>query len=226
MSAPALATFVDRYTMRHVRVFPHSIERVWDAITDDAQVSRWMGFPVVLDLRVGGRCVWGPPKRVYFETEIARLEPTTRIEHAGVPPSGDGYMLFELAPHADGTRFDFTHRFDPSGSWDEVPDDLGGDLPGGADTPWRPGFVGGFHVMFDMLGNLLDGAPLDRGQAPEDELFGRLVDAWLDRKVGEGELDQAVADRYRVELRLTARWNDLNQIYRQHIRDTIPKEGA
>lgn len=50
----SLATFVDRYTMRHVRIYPHPVERLWEAITDDEQVGKWMGSPITFDLRVGG----------------------------------------------------------------------------------------------------------------------------------------------------------------------------
>ena len=218
-----LATFVDRYTMRHVRVYPHPIDRVWEAITDDEQVGAWMGFPVTFDVREGGRCVWGSPDGPYFETKIEQLEPKTLIEHVGANehPTG-GYMRFELTPHPDGCRFDFTQYFQPGQTWESYPDDLGGDLPGGIDTPWRPGFVGGFHSAFDGLGRVLDGLdPLD-GYVPADQLFGRLVDHWAARKVNEGELSRQVADRYAKELREAACWNDLNEVYRKHIRDTIP----
>lgn len=213
-----LATFIDRRTMRHVRVYPHPIDRVWDAITDDAHVTAWMGFPVSFDLRVGGRCRWGPADRPYFETEIAALEPKTLVEHA----AGDGgSMRFELAPHPDGTRFDFTHRFE-AGSWQEDLDDLGGDLPGGPDTPWRPGFVGGFHIAFDGLGRLLDGADPADGREPKDRTFGRLVDEWLKRRVRDGEFRPDDAERYAKQLRGVAVWNEWNEIYRTHIRDAIP----
>lgn len=221
----SLATFVDRYTMRHVRVLPHPIERVWDAITDDKQVSAWMDFQCTFDVREGGRCIWGPPDGAYFETTIGRLEPMTLIEHVGgdTHPAG-GYMRFELKPHPDGCRFEFTQHFVPGQDWESYPDDLGGDIPGGPGTPWRPGFVGGFHSGFDALEKVLDRRPPHEAWEPSDQLFGRLVDAWLEQKVHNKELSEDVARRYGRELRSTARWNDLNEIYRTHIRDTIPAE--
>ena len=36
----------------------------------------------------------------------------------------------------------FVQHFTPGVVHAETPDDLGGDLPGGPDTPWKPGFVG------------------------------------------------------------------------------------
>lgn len=213
----SLATFVDRNTMRHVRVYPHPVERVWDAITDEEQVSKWMGFEVHFpELRVGATCTWGPLDGAYFETEIVAIDPKTLIEHRG--------MRFELSPHPDGCRFEFTQSFEPGQTYEEIPDDLGGDLPGGLDTPWRPGFVGGFHSAFDGLGRVLDGLPPDHGEEPKDELFGAIVDEWAKQRVAQGHLTQEAADTYRRQLRSVAVWNELNEVYRKHIRETIPAE--
>jgi uncharacterized protein YndB with AHSA1/START domain len=218
-----LATFIDRYTMRHVRIYPHPVERVWDAITDSASISAWMGFPVTLELRLGGRCDWGPGG-MYFRTEIIRLEPTALIEHGSPedPYEDRGYMRFELSPHPDGCRLEFTQHFPRQFRHGAVEGDLGGDLPGGPDTPWRPGFVGGFHAAFDALANVLDNRDPNADSRPADELFGRLVDAWLEQKVAHGEIGSDHALRYAGELRGIACWNELNETYRRHIRDTIP----
>ena len=220
-----LATFVDRYTMRHVRVFPHPIERVWRAITDDTEFSQWFGFDVTFDMRVGGKCVWGT-KQHYFDTEISRFEPITLVEHIapGDMSPDRGYMRFELQPTGDGCRFDFTQRFEPGLPQQYEEDRLGAELPGGPDTPWRPGFVGGFHTAWDNLSNYLNGLPIDAGREPRDELFGRLVDEWLWRKRLEGEFTPDQCERYAKELRGVAAWNDLNEIYKEHIRDTIPAD--
>lgn len=219
-----LATFIDRHTMRHVRVFPHPVERVWRAITDDEEVGRWFGMHVTFDMRPGGRCVWGS-ERSYFETEIGRYEPTTLVEHLA-PGEKDltrWGLRFELKPHEEGCRFEFTQRFDPNAEVGYDSDRLGGDLPGGPDTPWRPGFVGGFHGAWDNLGNYLKGLPLDTNQESQNVYFAQLVDEWLWRKVNEGEFEQDVADRYARELRGVAYWDELNEVYRKHIRDTIPE---
>lgn len=219
-----LATFVDRYTMKHLRVYPHPVDRVWRAITDDKEFSAWFGFQCTFDMRPGGRCQWGPDAH-YFETVIGRLEPKTLVDH--LPPGETDLdrwgMRFQLTDDGDATRFEFTQRFDPKADVGYESDRLGGDLPGGPDTPWRPGFVGGFHGAWDNLANYLDGRALDTGQEPKNTYFGQLVDEWLWRKVNEGEFTQDVADRYARELRGVIHWDEMNEIYREHIRKTIPK---
>jgi uncharacterized protein YndB with AHSA1/START domain len=221
-----LATFVDRYTMRHARIYPHPLDRVWTAITDDKHASVWFGFPVRFNMRVGGICAWGPAQSIFYETKISVLDPKTLVQHDNVPPGDAGYMRFELAEHPDGSRLDFVQHFDPAASFPEYPDPemSGGDLPGGSDTPWRPNFVGGFHAILDNLGNLLDGAPLERGQETSDPFARELIDQWLLRQVRFEGLGEATAAEYRRQLHGTGRWMELNKIYRKHIRKTIPSK--
>lgn len=219
-----LATFTDRYTMKHVRVYPHPIDRVWRAISDTKEFGEWFGFECKFDMRTGGRCQWGPDGN-HFETYIGRFEPKTLIEHLepGETDLDRWGMRFRLTDQDGATRFEFTQRFEPGAEVEDYGDGrLGADLPGGPGTPWRPGFVGGFHGAFDNLANYLDGRPLDAGQEPKNEYFGRLVDEWLWRKVGEGTFSEAEADRYASELRNVIYWDEMNETYRRHIRETIP----
>jgi uncharacterized protein YndB with AHSA1/START domain len=219
-----LATFIDRYTMRHVRIYPHPVDRVWRALTDEAEINQWFGFPVKLDMRIGGICEWGPDGS-FYQTRVSKLEPKTLIEHAGVDPNDEGYQRFELSEHPDGCRFDFTHHFAPAASFEEDRTQAGGDLPGGPDTPWRPGFVGGFHGIWDNLGRFLDDEPVDPGDAPSSTSVREVIDSWLWRNVEAfKEIDRETAERYRKELYNVARWNELNEIYREHIKNTIPSE--
>ena len=50
----ALCRFIDRDTVEYVRTYPHPIERVWNAITDPAQMSIWFG-PIQFEPRLGER---------------------------------------------------------------------------------------------------------------------------------------------------------------------------
>jgi uncharacterized protein YndB with AHSA1/START domain len=59
-----LATFDDRLTMRHTRVFPHPIELVWEAVSEGQHLETWL-LPVSrVEPRLGGAFVltWGSPE--------------------------------------------------------------------------------------------------------------------------------------------------------------------
>ena len=186
-----LATFDDAWTMRHTRLYAHPIERVWQAITDDAQLNRWLLRRVAVDAREGGRCsfTWGgdaeqvgvvrdldPPRRVVYDLETS-------------------FMTFELEEVDEGTQLVFLHRFLP-GAHIEPQDFDGGDQPAGTDSPWRPSFSQGFHVMLDALGMLLD----DEAPAFENVL------EWLG---ATGQNADEIVDRHVT-------------IYREHIRNSCP----
>ena len=55
MSDTALGEVIDGHTLRFVRTVPHSCERVWKAISDEAELRAWMRYPVSFEQRVGGR---------------------------------------------------------------------------------------------------------------------------------------------------------------------------
>ncbi|MEX2228912.1 MAG: SRPBCC domain-containing protein [Dehalococcoidia bacterium] len=214
-----LARFVDRYTMRHERVYPHPRERVWRALTDPAHVRAWF-TEVALDLVEGGRAAFGPAGS-WWETTITALEPPRLIEFAHALPAAEaGYTRFELDEVDGGCRMTFTLHFDPRAAWPAAPHDpLGGDLPGGPDTPWRPGFVGGWHDFFDRLGRVFDGLPADCIRDTSTTQLAAHVAGQLVRDEG---LDAALAERMQVVFAQADRWNELNEIYRRHIIATLP----
>jgi uncharacterized protein YndB with AHSA1/START domain len=218
----SLATFVDRYTMKHVRIYPHPLDRVWAALTEDEHMNKWFGFPVKTDLRVGGVCDWGPGG-AFYRTKISVLEPMTLLQHDHYPEN-NGYMRYELSEHPDGCKFEFIHHFDPKDSFEESPQQqAGADLPGGVDTPWRPNFVGGFHGIWNNLGNYLDGLPLDHGDEPTNEFALEVIESWLWRKTEASRaFTPEQAEQFRTELRNVVRWNEMNVLYRDHIKNTIP----
>src|SRR5688500_18673162 len=51
--------WVDRHTVRYVREWQHSVERVWRAVTEADEVARWFIGPVEIDLRLGGAYKFG-----------------------------------------------------------------------------------------------------------------------------------------------------------------------
>jgi hypothetical protein len=108
------------------------------------------------------------------------------------------HMRFELHGIAGGTRLyfidsypaDFRHA-------DDMSRDAGGDLPGGPDTPWRPGFMAGFLIALVNLDAYV------AGQGPTLEDAEEMV-----KRVHAGEHGSD--------------WLQLTDEYRKLIRETIP----
>jgi uncharacterized protein YndB with AHSA1/START domain len=153
-----LATFVDRLTMVYERHYSHPIEDVWDAVSTGEQLDVWMLPESRVERRLGGACAfgWGGSASDPNATngEVTVFEPNAAIQYTF--EDGESYMRFDLEPAGDGTRLLFTLRFAPNENPAEEPW-TGSDLPAGPDTPWRPGFVAGYHEFLDDLYGYLQG---------------------------------------------------------------------
>ena len=216
MAEAELARFIDRFTMEYVRTYPHPIERVWRAITDPAEFRVWF-IKGEIELREGGAYRFESGD---FSGKVLKIEPPRliRFSHASNPTQA--YFQYELSAADGGTRMRFVQHFAPGGRYTPVPDDLGGDLPGGPDTPWMPGFVGGWHEHFDSLADVLDGVG-PGSRLPSTE-FTALAGAWVNEGVKSGRIEPKRAPGLVLSFRRTERWNELNKIYRAHIKATIP----
>lgn len=209
-----LARFIDRFTIEYVRVYPHPIARVWRAITDPSEFRVWF-IAGKLDLRVGGAFRFGDDG---FTGTVLEIEPPRRIRFGG-PTGPGGYFQYELGEVAGGTRMRFVQHFPPGGVYTAVPDDLGGDLPVPG-TPWKPGFVGGWHEFWDALADYLDGVAVGSRLPATD--FNILSDAWARKMERMGAFTDKQAARAALSLRRHERWNELNKIYRAHIKAALP----
>lgn len=218
MADAELARFIDRWTMEYMRVYPHPIERVWRAITDPTEFRAWF-IPGALDLHQGGAYRFGPEGSTDFAGMVLAIEPP-RLIRLGGPTESRGYFQYELAEVSGGTRMRFVQQFPPDGVYAETPDDLGGDLPGGPGTPWKPGFVGGWHEFWDSLGDYLDGVATGSRLPPTE--FGAIAAAFARDMIKSGRMDAKQARRLVLGLRRQERWNELNKIYRAHIKATLP----
>jgi uncharacterized protein YndB with AHSA1/START domain len=226
MAAAELARFVDRFTMEYVRVYPHPIERVWRAIVEPEEFGVWF-IPGRLDPRVGGRYWFGDDG---FQGAVQAIEPP-RLLRLGDDKDGQ-FFQYELTGVDGGTRLRFVHHIPPSGDWAPISDpatggetswDVGGDLPGGPGTPWRPGFVGGFHDLFDRLMDFLEGVPVGSRLPPTE--ISAFVKKWA--TVAPGLNDFTPEEKLRraevhSSLRARERWVELINLYREHIGATIP----
>lgn len=137
-----LATFDDRFTMRHVREYPHPIDTVFEAVTTTEEINAWLLPLAEVEPRVGGRCsfTWGGPRGSEMVGVVAEYDPP-RLVHYDLLGS---FLRFELdALAVDRTRLVLLHRIVRPGV-----DTL---------TLWPPDVVLGFHVFVDRLAEVLDG---------------------------------------------------------------------
>jgi uncharacterized protein YndB with AHSA1/START domain len=98
-----LATVDGRPTLRFERALTHSIERVWRAISEPAELERW--FPAVV--------AWTPAAGETIEAygmtgEVTEVDVPHRLAWTF---AGDLYS-FDLTEQEGGCRLVFTHTFD------------------------------------------------------------------------------------------------------------------
>lgn len=140
----------DKWTLILVRELRHSPEKVWQALTDPAQLREWA--PFVTDGSLGEvgtvNLTWvGNPAPI--ETRVTRADAPRVIEF--------GDHRWELEPVAGGTRLTL---------WSNI------------DRRFIAWGAAGWHIAFDILDRLLCGNPVGRvagGDAMRSEGWQRLV---------------------------------------------------
>src|SRR5215469_11747125 len=124
----------DTWTLILVRELRHSPEKVWQALTDPAQLREWA--PFVSDGNLGTigtvNLTWvGTPKPLV--TKVTRADAPKILEY--------GDIRWELEACGSGTRLTLWHSIDRRFiSWGAA----------------------GWHIAFDVLDRLLSGNPLGR----------------------------------------------------------------
>ncbi len=134
----------EKWTLILVRDLRHSPEKVWQALTDPAQLREWAPFDVDGSLRTVGtvKLTWvGTPTPL--ETRVTRADAPRVLEYNDT--------RWELEAVGGGTRLTLWHNIDRRFvSW-------------GA-AAW--------HICFDVLERLLAGQPMGRIVGPEAMKFG------------------------------------------------------
>jgi len=124
----------DKWTLILVRQLRHSPEKVWQALTDPAQLQEWAPFIVNASLGTVGtvNLTWvGSPQA--HETKVTRAEAPSLLEY--------GDTRWELAPSEGGTRLTLWHNIDRRYiSWGAA----------------------GWHICFEVLARMLAGDPIGR----------------------------------------------------------------
>ncbi|MEM7365340.1 MAG: SRPBCC domain-containing protein [Pseudomonadota bacterium] len=221
-----IANFDDRYTMRFVRRYDASVERVWRAVTSD-ELNIWL-YPVTrVELKVGGRATftWGQAEDNPQVFKVTKLETCQVIRFASTDTTGRvdhrGFMQFNLEPDGEGTLFTFTQRMSRLPESERVPqsDAIPKDAaqPGGPDNPFKPGFVAGFHLNMDALGAWLTGDGADWSDDQISSEAQKLIDF-----VNDGQPPER-ADEIAYETG-SPRWQLLVEVYFDHLTAYLPNE--
>ncbi len=140
----------DKWTLVLVKELRHPPEKVWQALTDPAQLREWAPFDADGNLGTLGATVKlttvGAPVPRITETTVKRADAPEALEYNW----GDFHMRWQLEAVASGTRLtlwtNIARRFIAMGA-------------------------AGWHICFDVLDRLLSGTPIGRIVGPEAMKF-------------------------------------------------------
>src|SRR5262245_38344937 len=131
----------EQWTLVLVRELRHSPEKVWQALTDPAQLREWAPFDADGSLSTAGNTVKlttvGAPSPHVTETTVTRADPPKLLVYNW----GGNDMRWELDAFGGGTRLTL---------WTSI------------DRRFIAMGAAGWHVCFDVLDHLLGGSPLGR----------------------------------------------------------------
>jgi uncharacterized protein YndB with AHSA1/START domain len=140
---PGVQNDKDKWTLILVRELRHSPEKVWQALTDPAQLREWAPFVTDGNLGTVGtvKLTWvGAPTPI--ETKVTRADAPTVLEY--------GDHRWQLEPLDGGTRLTL---------WSTI------------DRRFITWGAAGWHIAFDVLNRLLSGTPIGRIAGPEAMKF-------------------------------------------------------
>jgi uncharacterized protein YndB with AHSA1/START domain len=98
-----LETIDGRAALRFVRRLDHSVERVWRAVSEPAELERWFVAPVEWTPAVGETFV-----AMEQDGEVTEVDPPRALEWVW----GGERFRFDLSPAGDGCELTFLHVFD------------------------------------------------------------------------------------------------------------------
>ena len=124
----------DKWTLILVRELRHAPDKVWQALTDPAQLREWA--PVVVDGSLG---TVGSVNLTWVANPTPLATKVTRADAPRLLEYGD--MRWQLEPSAGGTRLTLRHNIDRRF------------------IAWG---AAGWHIAFDVLDRQLSGDPIGR----------------------------------------------------------------
>jgi hypothetical protein len=135
----------EKWTLILVRELRHSPEKVWQALTDPAQLREWAPFDVDTSLGTVGTTVkltWVGTRQT-METRVTRANAPNVLEY--------GDIRWELESLGGGTRLTLWHSID---------------------RRFISMGAAGWHIGLDALDRLLNGTPIGRIAGAEAMKFG------------------------------------------------------
>lgn len=130
----------EKWTLILVRELRHSPEKVWQALTDPAQLRQWAPFDVDGNMDAVGtvKFTWvAAPTPHVSETTVKRADAPKVLEYNW----GDNDIRWELEEFGGGTRLTL---------WTNI------------DRRFISWGAAGWHICFDVLDRLLSGEPIGR----------------------------------------------------------------
>ena len=130
----------EKWTLIVVRDLKHPPAKVWDALTDPAQLREWAPFDADRSLGSMGPVklsTVGMPTPQVSETRVTRADAPKLLQYQW----GDNEMRWQLEPLGAGTRLTLWHNIDR------------GFISMGA---------AGWHICFDVLDRFLAAEPIGR----------------------------------------------------------------
>ena len=141
----------DKWTLVLVRELHHSPDKVWQALTDPAQLHEWAPFDADGNLGKAGNKVKlttvGAPALHVTETKVTRADRPKVLEYNW----GDFNMKWQLEPLGGGTRLTL---------WTNI------------DRRFISMGAAGWQICLDVLDHLLEGHPIGRLVGPDAMKFG------------------------------------------------------
>lgn len=130
----------DKWTLILVRELRHPPAKVWQALTDPAELREWAPFDADKSLGSVGTVALttsGTPQPLVSESRVTRADAPKLLEYLW----GDHEMRWQLEPLGTGTRLTLWHNID---------------------RRYISMGAAGWHICIDVLDRLLAGDPLGR----------------------------------------------------------------
>ena len=163
----------ERWTLVFVRELRHAPEKVWNALTDPAEMKYWAPFDPDRNLGATGEAslfMAGGGEDETLPAQVRRAEAPRVLEYTW----GPDLLRWDLEPTESGTRLTLRHTVE--------------------DKPWLPKVAAGWHICLDVLDLLLDGKQLGRIAGPDAKAEWEPLNAEYAKRLGVDDTGWPLAE--------------------------------